>query len=77
MSDGRLGYARYHFSYTSRIEGSEGRRAHFAGVSCCELDGGLIRRYSEVFERAQVLVRLGFPDARILESVKRWAAKGG
>lgn len=71
VSDGRLGYARYAFSYVSRMPGSEGRRVGFSGVSCCELEGSLIRRYDEVFERAPVLARLGFSDERILKSVKR------
>jgi SnoaL-like domain len=71
--DGRMGYARYHFAYVSKIPGSEGRRVGFAGVSCCVLDGGRIRRYSELFERAPVLVQLGFGNERILKSIKRWA----
>ena len=73
VSDDRIGYARYEFSYVSRIAGSEGRRVGFPGISCCELESGLIRRYGEIFERAPVLVRLGFADQRILKSVKRWA----
>jgi hypothetical protein len=73
VSDGRTGYARYEFSYVSKMAGSEGRQVRFSGVSCCELEGDLIRRYGEVFERAPVLVQLGFPDERILKSVKRWA----
>ena len=73
VSDGRLGYARYGFSYVSKIPGSEGKRVGFSGISCCELEDGLIRRYGEIFERAPVLVRLGFSDERILKSVKRWA----
>ena len=73
VSDSRTGYARYAFSYISKIPGSEGRRVGFSGISCCELEGGLIRRYAEIFERAPVLARLGFSDERILKSVKRWA----
>lgn len=73
VSDGRTGYARYAFSYVSKIPGSEGRRVGFAGISCCELESGLIRRYAEIFERAPVLARLGFSDERILKAVKRWA----
>lgn len=73
VSDGRLGYARYEFSYVSKIAGSEGRRVSFSGISCCELEGGLIGHYGEVFERAPVLAKLGFSDERILKSVKRWA----
>lgn len=75
VSDGRTGYARYEFSYVSRMPGSEGRRVSFTGISCCELEGDLIRRYSEIFERAPVLAKLGFPDERILSSVKRWAGR--
>lgn len=73
VSDGRIGYARYEFSYTSKIAGSEGRRIGFAGISCCRLEAGLILRYDEVFERAPVLARLDFSDARILKAVRRWA----
>ncbi len=73
VADDRTGYARYEFSYVSKISGSEGRRVGFSGVSCCELEDGMIRRYAEIFERAPVLVRLGFSDERILKSVKRWA----
>jgi hypothetical protein len=55
---------------------AEGAAACFT-ASCCELEGDLIRRYSEVFERAPVLARLGFSDQRIVESVRRWAAREG
>jgi hypothetical protein len=73
VSDGSAGYARYYFSYVSKMAGTEGRGVNFSGVSCCELEGDLIRRYGEIFERAPVLAKLGFPDERILKSVKRWA----
>lgn len=73
VSDGSAGYARYDFSYVSKMAGSEGRQVKFSGISCCELEGELIRRYGEIFERAPVLATLGFSDERILKSVKRWA----
>jgi ketosteroid isomerase-like protein len=71
LADGRIGFARYDFSYVSKI--SEGRPAGFTGTSFCELEGGLIRRYSEEFDRAPVLAKLGFADERILKTVRRWA----
>lgn len=74
LSDGRIGFARYDFSYTSKMAGSEGRKAAFTGIGFCELEGGLIRRYGEEFDRAPVLARLGFADERILKSVRRRAA---
>jgi hypothetical protein len=75
VCDGRIGYARYAFSYLPTIPGGPGKRVEFEGISACELEAGLIRRYGEIFERAPVLAKLGFPDARILKSVKRWAQK--
>jgi hypothetical protein len=72
VCDGAVGYASYDFSYVSKLPGSEGRRVGFSGMARCRLAGGLIERYEEVFERAPVLVRLGFSDERILKSVRRW-----
>src|SRR5262245_17752397 len=73
VSDGKAGYARYEFSYVSKMAGMEGRQAGFSGTSFCRLEGGLIARYEEQFERAPVLAKLGFADERILKSVKRWS----
>ena len=74
MLDGRIGYASYRFSYTAKIKGAEGRRVSFHGMSKVHLDGELIKRYEEIFERAPVLVKLGFPDERIVKSVRKWAS---
>lgn len=73
LSDGELGYARYAFSYVSRIPGSEGRRVHFCGISQVRLQHGLIARYGEVFDRGGALVQMDFEPARIAKSLKRWA----
>jgi uncharacterized protein (TIGR02246 family) len=69
------GYASYAFSYTSKIPGAEGKRAGFTGICKVGLKDGLIERYEEIFERAQVLARLGFADARIVKSVRKWAGQ--
>jgi len=74
VCDGRVGYISGDFSYISRMPGSEGRRVGFTGMSCCEVEGGLIRRYGEIFERAPVLAKLGFSDERILKSIRKWAS---
>jgi ketosteroid isomerase-like protein len=73
VAEGKLGYASYDFSYVSKMPGSAGRRAGFSGMCKVRLAGGLIERYEEIFERAQVLARLGFVDERILKSVRKWA----
>jgi len=73
VAEGDCGYASYEFSYMSKIPGTEGRRAGFSGMCKVRLKDGLIERYEEIFERAQVLARLGFADERIVKSVRRWA----
>jgi len=73
VSDGKVGYASYLFSYTAKMKGAEGRRIRFHGMSKVHLDGELISRYEEIFERAPVLARLGFADERIVKSVHKWA----
>jgi ketosteroid isomerase-like protein len=71
VSDGRVGYARYDFSYVSKLPGAEGRRVGFAGISRCRLKDGLIGHYDEAFDRGPVLVQLGFPPERIAKSLAR------
>lgn len=73
VAEGDCGYASYAFAYTSKIPGSEGRRAGFSGICKLRFKDGLIERYEEIFERAQVLARLGFADERIVKSVRKWA----
>jgi ketosteroid isomerase-like protein len=73
LSDGSTGYARYDFSYTSKIPGSEGVRVFFAGISHVRLKDGLIEHYGEVFDRGTALVQMNFPAERIAKSLQRWA----
>lgn len=73
LSDGKLAYARYAFSYTSKIAGSEGQRVFFAGIAQARLENGLIAHYSEVFDRGLALAQMNFEPARIVKSLKRWA----
>ena len=65
VDNGATGYARYVFSYESKLPGSEGRRALFEGVSVCTLRNGLIHAYHEVANAAAGLQDLGFPPERI------------
>lgn len=72
---GGVGYARYLFSYRSRLAGCEGRRAMFEGVAVCRLQEGLIADYSEVANAATGLSMLGFSDARIARFAARQATE--
>lgn len=73
VDDGRVGYARYVFSYTSKLPASEGRRAIFEGVSICVLRDGRIESYREVANSAVGLLTLGFAPERIAKFLAREA----
>ena len=75
LSNGKLAYARYDFSYVSKLPGSEGVRVYFSGVSQVRLKDGLIERYGEVFDRGVALAQMNFPPERIAKSLARWAAE--
>ncbi|MBE0613670.1 MAG: nuclear transport factor 2 family protein [Burkholderiales bacterium] len=75
LSDGRLAYARYAFSYTATIAGSEEQRVYFSGIAHVRLENGLIARYSEVFDRGVALAQMHFAPERIAKSLARWAGE--
>ncbi len=60
-----IGYARYVFSYESKLAASRGRRAIFEGVAVCRLRDGLMVSYSEVANAAAGLTCLDFPPERV------------
>jgi len=73
LSDGKLGYARYAFAYTSNIAGSQGERVFFSGIAQVHLKDGLIAHYGEIFDRGIALAQMHFAPERIAKSLARWA----
>lgn len=73
LCDGRQGYARWRFGYTSRLADSAGREVAFEGMSRFEIADGLIRRYDEVFDSGVALFRLGMKGERIFKILGRFA----
>lgn len=71
-SDG-VGYVRYVFSYTSKLEGKEGVRSGFEGVSICKIQAGKIFDYKEVALAACSLDILGMEDQKIAKFVSKEA----
>jgi hypothetical protein len=65
VSNGTTGYARFRFSYVSRLPEAMGKPVMFEGISCFRFAGKLIAHYSEAFDRGVALVQLGFPAERI------------
>ena len=74
VSNGATGYARFRFSYTSRLPESMGRPVLFEGISCFRFRGDLIAHYSEAFDRGVALVQLAFPAERIRHILEKAAA---
>lgn len=65
LCDGKTGYARYVFSYTSTIPGAEGKRVVFEGMSRFTLRDGAITDYAEIFDSGIALAQLGFKPGRL------------
>lgn len=74
VESGSLGYASYRFSYASTLPEAKGARVVFEGISRFELAGGLIDRYSEVFDRGMALAQLDFASERIKKIALKYAA---
>ena len=74
VSDGATGYARFHFSFASRVPEAAGRPVLINGISRFRLKDGLIERYDEAFDRGIALVQLGFPAERIHRIIEKAAA---
>ncbi len=74
VCDGGYGYARYVFSYRSKLPGVVGESVVFEGMSQFTFEGELIRRYREVFETGVAMAQLGFPAERIAKGLGRRAA---
>lgn len=72
--DGTTLYARYVFSFRSRLPGAEGRRAMFEGVAMMTIRDGLIAEYREIANTAPGLVDLGFDPSRIARLAAREGA---
>lgn len=71
VSDGRMLYARYVFSYVSTLPEAKGARVVFEGVSTMRLKDGLIAEYHEVANTGPALLRLGFAPERVAKILLR------
>jgi limonene-1,2-epoxide hydrolase len=81
---GNVGYASYRFSFDSKRPEAKGARVAFDGIGRFDLEGGRIKRYSEVFDRGMALAqqefegerlrRIGLKYATALKARPEWAA---
>jgi ketosteroid isomerase-like protein len=74
VSDGKILYARYTFSYRSILPEANGARVMFEGISIMTLRDGLIAEYREVANTAPGFVDMNFEPERIAKIVARQGA---
>ncbi len=74
VSDGRTLYARYTFSYKSKLPEAKGARAMFEGVAIITLRDGLIAEYHEVANTATGFADMNFAPERIAKIVAKQGA---
>jgi hypothetical protein len=70
---GNVGYASYRFSFDSQRPEAKGARVVFDGIGRFDLEGGRIRRYSEVFDRGMALAQQEFEPERMRKIGLRYA----
>jgi ketosteroid isomerase-like protein len=73
LADGRIGYARWRFSYASKMPGAEGKPVVFEGMSLFEFRGDRIARHRESFDRGVALVQQDFPAERLRKILMKTA----
>jgi ketosteroid isomerase-like protein len=62
---GNVGYASYRFSFEAVRPEAKGARVAFDGIGRFDLEGGRIKRYSEVFDRGMALAQQEFEGERL------------
>ena len=75
VCDGVHGYAQYVFSYTSTVEGAEGKRVVFEGFGQFQLANGKIQNYAETFDTGIALTQINFPAYRLTEFLGKSATR--
>lgn len=75
VSDGRILYARYTFSYRSTLPEAKGARAMFEGVAIMQLRDGKIESYREVANVAPGFVDMNFAPERVAKIAARQGAE--
>lgn len=75
VSDGTTLYARYTFSYRSKLPEANGCRAMFEGVAIMTLRDGRIVSYREVANTAPAFVAMNFVPERVVKIVAKQGAE--
>ena len=67
------GYARYRFSFTSTLTGSEGLKVAVPGMAYFKFNGSLIKYYGEVVNGGIPMAQLDLPAEKIKRVFEKWS----
>ena len=67
------GYARYRFSFTSILNGSENLKVAVPGMAYFQFDGNLIEYYGEVVNGGIPMAQLNLPAGKIKRVFEKWS----
>lgn len=74
VDNGETGYARWLFSYTSKMARNQGNRVVMEGIGYFKLRDGLIARYEDIARTGEAMVQLGLPPEKLHQVLGRHAA---
>jgi hypothetical protein len=75
VDDGRTGYARWRFSFASKLPQAAGKRVYMEGVGHFRLRDGLLSRYEDYARAGECLVQLGHDPARLHRILEKMAER--
>ena len=73
MSNESKGYARYRFSFTSTLAGSENLIVAVPGMAYFKFNGSLIEYYGEVVNGGIPMAQLNLPSKKIKRVFQKWS----
>ena len=73
ISNDSKGYARYRFSFTSTLTGSEGLKVAVPGMAYFLFNGTLIKYYGEVVNGGIPMAQLNLPAGKIKRVFEKWS----
>ena len=73
ISNDSKGYARYRFSFTSTLTGSEGLKVAVPGMAYFQFNGTLIKYYGEVVNGGIPMAQLNLPAGKIKRVFEKWS----
>ena len=75
LSNESRGYARYRFSFTSILAGSENLKVAVPGMAYFQFNDNLIEYYGEVVNGGIPMSQLNLPAGKIKRVFEKWAAR--